>query len=207
MIEIATLKRNWRNQKPAEKEKFRIEKIISGSLSKLKKFEKKQFRINMFKTTGVAFLLIYLIWAMLIATSFSIIKLIAIIWLIGSTIIFLKTYWKVQLKVNRLNVRGNSIEFIDEVLENFSIQRKLFKEKFWMFGAALIIGINILDLDTLKNIHMPERLGYHLLFSIIMIAVIWGGIKIRMFRFKKEYEPIENELIKIKEDLTELLTK
>ena len=201
MIELDDLKKNWQNQKRASTEKFDIEKIAVESLSKLKKFEKKQFRINMFKTTSIGLILAYFIWAMLIATSFTVIKAAALLWILVSVIIFLTIYWKVQFKVNKLNVRSNSIEFIDEVLENFAIQKKLFKDKFWVFGAALIIGINILYLDLLKDVQIFERIGFHLLFCLIMTAVIWGGIKFRMLRFKKEYEPIINELSKIKADL------
>lgn len=201
MTNIDDLKKNWQNQKTSVNTKFDIDKITNDSLSKLRKYEKKQFRINMVKTTGVILLLVYLVWAMLFATSFSIIKVIAVAWIAASIIIFLTIYWKVQLKVDKLNVRKNSLNFIDEVLKNFAAQKKLFKEKFWIFGAALIIGVNILSLGTLKDIPFFERLGFHLLSTLIMIVPIWGGIKFRMFRFKREYEPIINELTKIKKDL------
>ena len=178
--------------------------MANESLSKLNKFEKKQFRINMFKTIGITFLLVYLIITMFVFSAFSVIKLISIVWLAASIIFFLVKYWKMQLKVNKLSANDNSIEFIDEVLENFSIQKKFFKEKFWVFGATLIIGINILYLDLLKDLQIMERIGLHLLFCLIMILVIWIGIKFRMFRFKREYEPIINELTEIKKDLKEI---
>jgi len=202
MIHLDDLKKNWQNQKPASNKRFDIEKVAIESLSKLKKFETKQFRINLFNTTGMVFILSYLIWAMLILTSFTIIKAAAVVWILTSVIIFLTIYWKIQFKVKNLNVNNNSLEFIDEVLENFSIQKKLFKEKFWIFGAALIIGTNILYLDLLKDVQTLERVGFHLLFSLIIAASIWGGIKFRMFRFKREYDPIIKELTKIKEGLS-----
>ncbi len=204
MIEFDVLKRSWQNQTPAKTEKFDIEEIAQKSLSKLKKFERKQFRINLIKTSGVILLFAFLAWTMLFASAFSVIKLIAIIWLFASSILFLNKFWKVQFKVNNLTVKDNSLDFIDEVLDNFSEQRKLFKEKFWWFGVALTIGINILYLDLLKDLQLLDRIGFHLLGTALMIAVIWGGIKVRMFRFKKENEPIENELIKIKNDLKEI---
>ncbi len=203
MTEFEVLKKSWHNQKLAENIKINNDKITGEYLSGLKKFEKKQFKINLAKTTGIVLVFAYLFWSMLIITPFSLIKGIAVVWIAVSLIVFLIVYWKIQLKVNNLNVRGNSLNFIDEVLENFSRQKKLFKEKFWIFGASLIAGVNILYLDLLKSEQFLKRLEFHVLFTVIMIAVIWGGIKIRMLRFKKEYEPIENELTKIKNDLSE----
>jgi len=204
MIDLDNLKKNWQNQKFVMNEKDSFDKTADKSLTKLKKFEKKQFRINIFKTLGVSFLTVYLIISMFIFSSFSLIKLISIVWLTGSIIYFLVIYWKMQLKVNKLNVNGNSLDFIDDVLENFQFQKKFFKEKFWIFGGALIIGINILYLDLLKDLPITERIGLHLIFCLLMILIIWAGIKFRMFRFKKEYEPIIIELTEIKKDLEDI---
>jgi len=201
MIEIDALKKNWQNQKPAAEKKFNPEKIASDSFIKLKKFEKKQFRINMGKTIGMGLIILFLLQTMLLSTSFTLIKLIGVAWIVFSVIYFLVVYWKMQLKVNKLNVDGNSLDFIDEVLENFAMQKRFFKEKFWIFGATLIIGLNILYLDLLKDMTILERLGFHFSFVVLLLVAIWGGIKIRMFRFRREYDPIINELIKIKKDL------
>ena len=202
MIELDALKKSWKNQKPAADTKFDLDKITGESLSKLKKFEKKQFNINLAKTTGIALIFIYLVWSMLFMTSFSAIKAVAVIWILLSILVFLVIYWRVQLKVNKLNVNDNSLGFIDDVLENFSQQKKLFREKFWMFGVALTIGINILYLDLLKDVPLMPRIGLHAGVCVLMFAVIWGGIKFRMRRFRREYEPVVNELLKIKEDLS-----
>ncbi|MGA7838196.1 MAG: hypothetical protein WB996_09530 [Ignavibacteriaceae bacterium] len=201
MIEIDALKKNWQNQKPAAENKYNPEKIASDSFIKLKKFEKKQFRINIGKTIGMGLMILYLFQSMLLSSTFSVIKLVGVSWIVLSVIYFLIIYWKMQLKVNKLNVQGNSLDFIDEVLENFTIQKKFFKEKFWIFGATLLIGLNILYVDLLKDLTIPERIGFHFLLVVLMLAMIWGGIKIRMFRFRREYDPIIKELIKIKEDL------
>ena len=203
MIEIESLKKNWQNQKPASAIKYDFERITGDTLSRLKKFEKKQLRINLFKTIGIVLLFIYLIWAMLFATHVSMIKITAIVWLVLSTAIFLRIYWKVQFKVNKLNVKGNSLDFIDDVIRNFTEQKNLFREKFWIFGIALIIGINILYLDFFSGVQLIARLGLHALVTVILALTIWGGIKFRMLRFKREYEPIINDLTKIKNDLTE----
>ena len=201
MIEFDALKRNWQNQKLTPGKNLDPEKITSDSLSKLKKFEKMQFRINMGKTTMIILMILFLVYTMLIATPLTALKLTAVSWIVFSVIYFLVVYWKMQLKVNKLNMQGNSLDFIDEVLKNFAIQRKFFKDKIWIFGAALVIGINILYLDVLKALTTIERLYFHLGFTVLMVLVLWLGIKFRMFRFRREYDPIINELTKIKEDL------
>ena len=201
MIEFDALKRNWQNQKLTPGKNLDPEKITSDSLSKLKKFEKMQFRINMGKTTMIILMILFLVYTMLIATPLTALKLTAVCWIVFSVIYFLVVYWKMQLKVNKLNMQGNSLDFIDEVLKNFAIQRKFFKDKIWIFGAALVIGINILYLDVLKALTIIERLYFHLGFTVLMVLVLWLGIKFRMFRFRREYDPIINELTKIKEDL------
>ena len=201
MIEFDALKRNWQNQKLTSGKNLDPEKITSDSLSKLKKFEKMQFRINMGKTTMIILMILFLVYTMLIATPLTALKLTAVSWIVFSVIYFLVVYWKMQLKVNKLNMQGNSLDFIDEVLKNFAIQRKFFKDKIWIFGAALVIGINILYLDVLKALTIVERLYFHLGFIVLMVLVLWLGIKFRMYRFRKEYEPIINELTSIKKDL------
>ena len=201
MIEFDALKRNWQNQKLTPGKNFDPEKITSNSLSKLKKFEKMQFRINIGKTTGIILMILFLVYTMLIATPLTALKLTAVSWIVFSVIYFLVVYWKMQLKVNKLNMQGNSLDFIDKVLENFAIQRKFFKDKIWIFGASLVMGINILYLDVLKALTTIERLYFHLGFTVLMVLVLWLGIKFRMFKFRREYDPIINELTKIKEDL------
>ena len=201
MIEFDALKRNWQNQKLTPGKNLDPEKITSDSLSKLKKFEKMQFRINMGKTTMIILMILFLVYTMLIATPLTALKLTAVSWIVFSVIYFLVVYWKMQLKVNKLNMQGNSLDFIDKVLENFAIQRKFFKDKIWIFGASLVMGINILYLDVLKALTIVERLYFHLGFTVLMVLVLWLGIKFRMFRFRREYDPIINELTKIREDL------
>ena len=201
MIEFDALKRNWQNQKLTPGKNSDPEKITSDSLSKLKKFEKMQFRINMGKTTMIILMILFLVYTMLIATPLTALKLTAVSWIVFSVIYFLVVYWKMQLKVNELNMQGNSLDFIDKVLENFAIQRKFFKDKIWIFGASLVMGINILYLDVLKALTTIERLYFHLGFTVLMVLVLWLGIKFRMFKFRREYDPIINELTKIKEDL------
>lgn len=201
MIEINSLKKDWQNQKPAAESKIDIKKTAGNALSKLKKFEKKQLRINLAKTSVVAMIFLFLIWSMLFETGVSTVKIIAVAWLVISAVVFLTIYWRTQLKVNTLNANENSLDFIDKVLENFSEQKRLFGEKFWIFGIALIIGINLLYLDVLKDFQLYLRLALHVSVSLILVAAVSGGIKFRMLRFKKEYDPLINELTGIKEDL------
>ena len=203
MKELDELRKSWSNQKPAADMKFDIENKKAASLSMLKKFEKKIFRINAAKTLGIFIGLMLLVYTLLIATPFSAPRAAAVAILVITTANFWKKYLKLQLKTAKLDVKENSLVFIDDVLNNFTAQREFFKKDFLVFGGILIAGLNLIYLDLLTDMQALERIGYHVFMSALLITVLFLGIKFRMRRFKNENEPIEIELIKIKEDLKE----
>ncbi len=203
MKEFDALKKNWQTQKPAGGMKLNADEIISDSLSRLRKFEKRIFRINMVKTAGIVLASALIIWSMLFVTPVSAVKIAGVAWLLISIAVFWTKYLMIQLRTGKLNVKEKSLDFIDDVLKNFSGQRGLFRKDFKFFGAALITGINILYLDLLNDMPPLERLSFHVLVSAVLTAALYAGIKFRMRRFKNENEPLENELIKMKEDLEE----
>lgn len=205
MKELEVLKNNWQKQKPAAVDKFNYEKITSASLSKLKKFEKRILKINIIKTTGIIIAVALLIWTLILELPVSVFRITAVTLLVMAISAFWLKYLKLQLKTAKLNVKENSLDFIDDVLKNFSEQREFFRKDFKVFGALLITGINIIYLDLLTGMPVLERIGFHILMSAALLVVIFFGVKFRMRRFKKENEPIENDLLKIKEDLKELL--
>ena len=205
MKELEVLKNNWQKQKPAAVDKFNYEKITSASLSKLKKFEKRILKINIIKTTGISIAVALLIWTLIFELPVSVFRITAVTLLVMAISAFWLKYLKLQLKTAKLNVKENSLDFIDDVLKNFSEQREFFRKDFKVFGAILITGINIIYLDLLTGMPVLERIGFHIFMSAALLVVIFFGVKFRMRRFKKENEPIENDLLKIKEDLKELL--
>ncbi len=203
MKEIEVLKNNWQKQKPAAGDKFNYEEITSASFSRLKKFEKRILKINIVKTAGIIIAITLFIWSMLFELPVSAFRIIAVIIIVIGISMFWLKYLRLQLKTAKLNVRENSLDFIDDVLKNFSEQREFFRKDFKVFGVLLLTSINIIYLDLLTDLPVLERIGFHVLMSAVLIAVIFFGVKFRMRRFKKENEPIENELIKMKEDLKE----
>ncbi len=203
MKELDALKMNWQNQKSAADLKFDTGKMTAASLSKLKKFEKRILRINLIKTAGIVIAMALLIWVLLFASPASAFNVTAVSLLVISVIVFWTKYLKLQLSTARLNVKENSLDFIDDVLKNFSAQREFFRKDFKVFGAVLIVFINVLYLDLLNGMPLLERIGFHVVMTAVLLAVLFFGVKFRMRRFKNENEPIENELLKMKEDLKE----
>ena len=203
MKEIEVLKNSWQEQKPATGDKFNYEEISSASLSRLKKFEKRILKINIIKTAGIIIAIALFIWSMLFALPVTVFRITAVIILVIGISMFWLKYLGLQLKTAKLNVKENSLDFIDDVLKNFSEQREFFRKDFKVFGVLLLISINIIYLDLLTDMPVLERVGFHVVMSTMLIAVIILGVKFRMRRFKKENEPIENELIKMKIDLKE----
>ena len=201
MFEIDELKKNWQNQKPDKELNINTNEMITGILPKLKKFEKRLFRINLMKTIGITSIMIYMVLVFNFFTTFSLFTFLGIGVILISTFIFLIIYWRSQFGIEKLKVNESSLSFLNNALDNLDKQKKLFKEKFWIFGVCLIAGLNILYLDVLSGATLIERLAMHISMSLIITVTFYFGLKFRMFRFKKEYEPIINELEKIKKDL------
>ena len=126
-----------------------------------------------------------------------------ICWILLSTIIFLTVYWKSQFSLTRLKLIDSSTDFLDNAIDSLDSQKKLFKVKFWIFGISLLIGLNILYLGILTGGSLSEKLILHIGMSLFLLAAIYGGIKIRKFRFKNEYQPLIDELLKMKKDFGE----
>ena len=203
MKELDELRKSWKEQMPSTAAAFDTRRITSDSLSKLKKFEKRILRINIVKTIGIIIGTVLLVYTMLFATPFSAFKAAAVGLIVISIAGFWTRYLKLQLKTANLNLKENSLDFIDDVLKNFSAQREFFKKDFMAFGAVLIAGLNIIYLDLLSGMQTLERIGLHIIMTAVLMAVLFFGLKFRMRRFKNENEPIEKELTKIKEDLKE----
>ena len=203
MKELDVLRKSWKEQMSSTPIVLDKEKIAAVSYSKLMKFEKKILRINIVKTVGIIIATVLLMYTMLFATPFTAVKTAAVGLLVISIVNFWTKYLKLQLKTSKLNVKENSLDFIDDVLKNFSAQREFFKKDFMVFGALLVAGLNIIYLDLLDGMPVLERIGFHVIMTAVMLAVLFSGLKFRMRRFKNENGPIEKELINIKEDLSE----
>ncbi len=201
MKDLDALKNNWQNMNPAAATYTDPQKLLNSSLSKLKKFEKRIYRINILKTAGMITGMGIIIFSLFSNGAVTPLEAAGVSGIILSTLIFWAEYWRVQLKTGKLDMTASTIKYNGGLTENFKEQRNFFGKKFKIFGALLIIFINVIYIDMLAGTELAERIGIHLAVSLLLTAALHYGLKFRMFRFKREYDPIENELQQIKKDL------
>lgn len=195
------LKNLWQSQEPVRLQNESFDKTIPGVIQKLQSFDKRQFRINMIKSIAVIMILAPMVMVVLENTS-------GITGLLGMGIItagilwFLSVYWKKQFSVNRLKLGERSLVFIEDSITQLKEQNKIFNFYFPLFGTVLLLGINVIYLGLLSTEKFYTKLYLHTGMSLMIMLFLFAGYKIRMYRIKKEWQPLIDELTEIKNDLT-----
>lgn len=201
MDNLDEYKELWQKQKVNMKAAFTATgNAIPNILDKLKKFERKQFGINLTKTIIVA-LIILTMFFFLGETNFGLFSITGIVIIFSSVVSFLIIYWKKQFKVSELNLDDSSNKFLEHAVFKLNEQKKLFKVYFPYFGAGLIAGLNLLYLDMFEGYELSSKFYMHLGMSTLLLVAILIGWKIRMYRIRKEWQPLIDELTDIKNDL------
>lgn len=200
---INTLQNIWQSQK-FTKDKH-DNKIIPGSsiIVRLKKFEKQQLRINLIKTVLLVSIICSFVWYLLKFKSLSAMLLVSLLWIVACLAIFMVYYWKNQFRIDQINFSLSTSEFTNSVIRKLNIQKKLFNFHFPLLVIGLIIGINMLYLDVLANLGTQTRILYHIVGSIFIGLFIPIGQKIRKWKFKKEQQPVIDDLILFKNEIKE----
>lgn len=204
MAQIDELKNIWQNQKMDSQQEINQEKMFSENmLDKLKKFEKKQDKRTNFKTFGIiAILTAYLI--VLIVTEKITFFLAAGFIIIGlSAGIFMYLYRKTQFKIEKLNLFSETKELISSAVAVLEEQKELYKGKFRIFFTGLILGLNVLYLDLLKDLASTERILMHVGMTIILLITMYFGLKLRKRIFNRDFQPLIDELTEMNKDLGE----
>ncbi|MEJ2054519.1 MAG: hypothetical protein P8X42_11420, partial [Calditrichaceae bacterium] len=118
-------------------------------------------------------------------------------------LVFIIYYWKKQFQVNQLNYSLQTNAFIDLSVKKLKEQIKIFKSFFPFLVTGLIIGLNLIYFSILNEIDLTVRIFYHIAGSLFLAALIPLGLKIREWKFKKEQQPVIDDLISIKEEIKE----
>lgn len=202
MTNFDDLKRLWQKQTSPQIDKINIEEQLPGLIEKLKKFEKKQFGINLFKTVMVTIIVVSMFFFIkkfdtgLFTNIGAIINILAIVW-------FLFVYWKKQFRVSELNLNNKTNSFLENAIVKLKEQKKLFNIYFPIFGLSLLIGLNIMYLELLASETLDTKLIMHIGISGFLVIIFYLGRKVRIIRIKKEWQPLIDELTTIKNDLIE----
>jgi tellurite resistance protein TehA-like permease len=129
--------------------------------------------------------------------------LFGLFWIAACLTVFTILYWRKQFQANRLNFSLQTSDFIDLAMDKLNKQKKVFRSIFPFLVIGLIVGLNLLYLDLLTDLSVGLRLIYHLCVSVIMVGLIPIGFKIRNWKFKKENQPVIDDLLNFKREIKE----
>ena len=203
MVKIDELKSIWQNQKiSSDVENFQ-ENLLSDMIDELRKFEKKQDKRTVFKAFSVSLLLSILCTILIMNKEFTFFSVLGMSVIIISAAVFMYYYRKTQFKIEKLDMQNKSKQLIDSAISILNEQKKLFKEKFSSFIVGLITGLNVMYIDLLKDDPADERVMMHVGMSILILIGMYFGQKLRERIFKREFQPLIDELNEINKDLRE----
>lgn len=191
----------WQNYEPLISIRDNFDLKDTDIINKLKKLEKKQVRINLVKTFGVGIMLIFLCYSLLSLPEVSLMIKIALGWICCSVFISMVLYWKKQYNSSKLQFIENSLEFIEKTIIQLKSQKQIITHLLPALVVCMIIGINLIYFDLLKDLVIGNRIFSHLIISFLFLIILFFGIRIRKKRYDNEYKPLVNELESIKSEL------
>ena len=189
----------WQNFQPGKYDSSKINLMRSDVIKKLRKTENKHFRINLVKTVSVGLCLILLSYTILNQTGISILTKIALGWIIVSLSVGMVIYWKKQFNASQLHFINDSESFIESTIIKLKSQKQIITHLLPAIVFCLVIGINLIYFDLLKEEDISLRLIAHFTISIMLFGVMYLGLIVRKRRFNTDFKPLieEFELIKM----------
>lgn len=200
---IDVLKKIWQDQKLNADKMSAVILPDSFIIKRLKAFEQLQFRINTVKIIVLVFIMGSFTWYLLRYSNPSLLVLLSLFWIVACLTIFIIIYWRKQFQANQLNFSLQTDAFIDLAIDKLNEQKKVFRSIFPFLVIGLIIGLNLLYLEILIDLTVGLRLLYHLFVSVILAGLIPIGFKIRNWKFKKENQPVIDDLLNFKNEIRE----
>jgi len=200
---IDALKKLWQDQKLKDENMNAAIAPDSFVIKRLHAFEKLQLQINTIKVIALIFIMGSFTWYLFRYSEPSPLVLFGLFWIAACLTVFTILYWRKQFQANRLNFSLQTSDFIDLAMDKLNKQKKVFRSIFPFLVIGLIVGLNLLYLDLLTDLSVGLRLIYHLCVSVIMVGLIPIGFKIRNWKFKKENQPVIDDLLNFKREIKE----
>ncbi|NOZ47653.1 MAG: hypothetical protein GXO79_12860 [Chlorobi bacterium] len=198
MDSILEIKSFWKKQAGNSFASAELNSFPDSVMNKIRKTERKVFILNVRKTIAVTILLSGFVWMFIYEHIQSLYSILGLSLIILSTLITMIVYWKMQFNISKLNFNLPQNEFIDKAILQMTKQKQQFVKLFSIFVIMLIIGINLLYIDLIGNEEFQIRLLYHLGISFFLLLTFFLGLRIRILIFKKEFQPLIDEMNKIK---------
>ncbi|PKP34465.1 MAG: hypothetical protein CVU00_06795 [Bacteroidetes bacterium HGW-Bacteroidetes-17] len=195
--ELSTI---WQSNLPQENGIKVSDLRSSGIIDKLKKLEKKHFRINLIKTIAVGVLTLFLTYNILSLPNVSILTKSALGWIILSLMAGMFFYWRMQYNSSQFNFLDNSLAFIESTIIKLNSQKQIITRLMPVMVISLIIGMNAIYLDLLQEENFTIRISMHLFMTSFLLLAMYLGLKVRKRRFNNDFKPIIDELDLIKQN-------
>jgi hypothetical protein len=163
------------------------------------RLEKNQRKVMLFKTygsTSILFvvLIIFLSRFSLVLNSLLGLGLISAS-ILGSIIMLNRLRFRISDEERSL-----STHMLLEVVENkIKTERKIFTLYLPVILLFIILGINLMYLESLSGLEISTRIFYHVLLTISMVIAFFLGLTIRIRRFRKRFLPLLDQLRKFRD--------
>jgi hypothetical protein len=163
-------------------------------LAGLRRYERQVLRVNVAKTIGGVVTLLLAGGILLPGHIDSWLVLGGLSWVALSTLSFIIVYWRWQFRVGTLPLDRSALELIRLARHGLMRERTLFWRFMPLFGLAMIVGLQVVYLGILRNEPPTDRLLFHVLSALTLLAVLAGALRFRRRRFQREMQPLLDRL-------------
>ncbi len=170
-------------------------------LNKLEKHEKNQIKLAKIKITTVAICLFCIYYTIVSNGDFSSFILAGLAWISLTIILGMIYFWQKQFRVSKQDYKQNTLDFIKETTSKLKSETKMINQFVPLFVISLVIGLNLIYIDLLKDQNDSQRLLMHLGFSVFCILIAFMALQIRKKRYQKTFMPLIDELAHLKKSI------
>lgn len=164
-------------------------------LAGLRKYEKQVSRVNRGKT-GAAIAVLLLACAALIPKHLhSWMVLAGLGWIALSLCLFLVLNRRWQFRTDALPLDRSSLELIGVARKALERERALFLRALPLLCFSVVVGLQLISLGVLRNAPVPDRILLHAVSVLAVAAVLIGGLRFRSRRFRREMQPLLDQLV------------
>ena len=163
-------------------------------IQKLGKLQNSHRRINQVKTFAMLLIAALLVQHIFNAGPLSNLTIASFGFMLISTIVFVVYYWRVQFQLEALDFRRSSREFLLQAIAQLRKQIAFFGWPFRIYASTLLLGVNGTGNELWHDSSLAEILGFHLGATVILLIAIFAGLKFRYWRFRRELDPLIEEM-------------
>jgi amino acid transporter len=171
-------------------------------IPQITKLEKDQERLLAVKTSVAIGIILILLITFLNHMEFSWTRLAGIgIFLISIVVILiLLNRWRFRISQQERSLATS--ELVDLVEQKIKRERKVFTTYLPLFGAAALTGFNLMYIQYFSDLETGTRVLYHGILTGSLLIAFAVGLRIRIRRFQKRFQPILDRIRRFRDHLS-----